>query len=204
VAAPSSIRSTSRAPRAPRAPTILLVAVIAVIAAAFAPATADAYRLRIERCSARGDSVEIRANSEIAASPEVVWRVITDYERMSRFVPGVYRARRLRATPEGPLVELVGVGRVMWVNRYVLAILQTRENAPRAVSFRAVGGDFRFLRGAWTIEPMPGGRSRLRCRVEARPKWAIPDLLLAWAARGEFVQRMQALSREAERRAKRG
>lgn len=198
MAAPSSIGSSPRAIRA------LTIGLLVVLAAAIAPAPAAAYKLKIERCRARADSVEIRASSEIAATPEQVWRVITDYDRMSKFVPGVYRARRMRATPDGPLVEFVGVGRVMWVNRYVLAILQTHEEAPRIMTFRAVGGDFKSLRGAWTIEPMPGGRSRLRCRVEARPRWAIPDLLLAWAARGEFVQRMQALSREAERRAKRG
>lgn len=197
MAAPPSTRSIRRAARA------LAIGLLGALAVAIAPTPAAAFKLKIERCRARADSVEIHSRSEISASPEQVWRVITDYDRMSKFVPGVYRARRLRATPEGPLVEFVGVGRVMWVNRYVLAILQTHEEAPRIMAFRAVGGDFKTLRGVWTVEPMPGGRSLLRCRVVARPKWAVPDLLLAWAARGEFVQRMQALSREAERRAKR-
>jgi ribosome-associated toxin RatA of RatAB toxin-antitoxin module len=173
-----------------------------LLATAAWPTPSRADDIQILRCRARGDSLQLSAVAAVAAPREQVWAVLTDYEHMRQFVPGIYRARRLRLGSEGPLVEVVGVGRVLWVNRYALTVLQTRESAPESLGFRAVAGDFRSMRGLWRLESSGAGRTRVHCQLEATPRWWMPDFLLAWAARGEFKLRMRAIGREAERRAR--
>lgn len=164
------------------------------------PAPAHAQPLRIESCRARGDSVEVVARMDVRARPEQVWQVLTDYERMPRFVPGLRRSRRIRAGREGPLVEQVAVARVLVFERHVMALLQMDESTPGALGFRAVAGDFKRLRGNWKLEALGGGWTRIFCRCVAAPRRSVPKPLLAWATRHEITPRMRALGREAERR----
>jgi polyketide cyclase/dehydrase/lipid transport protein len=166
------------------------------------PAAAAAAEPRVDRCRARGDAVELALHLDVAAPVPVVWKVLTDYERLSRFVPGVRRSRRIGVTPEGPLVEHVVVARVLFAERPVRALLQMRERPPHRLQFRSVAGDLPRLRGAWLVQPRSAGRSRVyyACRVTTAAR--LPAPMLAWAARQESVPRVRALGREAERRAR--
>jgi len=174
---------------------------LALVSLSMLANSARAAEVRIERCRARGDSVEIVARLEVRASPEQLWRVLTDYDSMARFVPGMDRSKRIARSLEGPIVEQVSVARVLFVRSRVLTVLQMKERAPDTLSFRAIAGDFRRLRGIWVLERLANGGTRARCWCAAVPRRWVPGTLLAWAARGEFEPRARAIGREAERRA---
>jgi carbon monoxide dehydrogenase subunit G len=166
------------------------------------PVTVHGATVKVERCRARGDSVDVVMSVDVAAPPAVMWRVLTDYERMTRFVPGLRRAKRVGVTAEGPVIEHVGVTRVLFVGRTVRALVQMHEVAPIGIRFRSLAGDIPRLSGAWRIQPLPGSRTRLRYTCQAATGLRLPSALLAWMARQESLPRIRALGREAERQAR--
>ena len=150
---------------------------------------------------ARGDSLDLAVRVDIAAEPAMVWRVLTDYDSMARFVPGVIRSRRVGATKEGPVVEQRGVMGNTFVARPVSSLLQMREVRPHRLEFRALAGDFSTLTGAWALSPAAKG-TRLDYRCRLRPRTAVPAPILDLSARTELVPRVRAIAREAERLAR--
>jgi len=181
-------------------PALIGLAILAIDPLGSGPAAAA--EVRVDRCRARGDSVEIVARLEVHASPEQLWHVLTDYNAMAGFVPGVARSRRIARSSEGPIVDQISVARMLFVRSRVRTVFQMNERVPDTLRFRAIAGDFRRLSGVWVLEPMPGGGTRATCRCAAAPGRWVPSVLLAWAARGEFEPRARAVGREAERRAR--
>lgn len=171
---------------------------VAILVLAPAPTAAD---LRLERHT-HGDAIALSAWLDVDASPEDVWSVITDYDGMSRFVPGLKRSQRVARTPEGPVVDQEGVARVFLVGARMSVRLQMREVPPMALAFRALSGDLKPFSGVWEIDPAPNGRSRLGCRCSLRRRSGMPASAMAWVAGEELKPRMRALGREAERRAR--
>src|SRR5262245_21100552 len=131
----------------------LTIAVLAL--ASSVPTPVRAAEVHIDRCRSRRDSVEIVARLEVRPSPEQLWRVLTDYDSMAGFVTGIDRSKRIARSPEGPIVEQVSVARVLFMRSRVLTVLQMKERAPDTLSFRAIAGDFRRLRGTWVLERLP-------------------------------------------------
>ena len=160
--------------------------------------------VRVQQCKARGDSVVLAITMDVAATPTAVWRVITDYEGMERFVPGVERSRKLSRTPAGQLVEQSGTMTSLPLKPRIAAVLEMRERAPSLLVFRGVSGTFPRLHGFWLARPLGTTHTRVsyRCTVgldASRP--TPPDALLGWVVRREITPRVRAIGREAERRA---
>ena len=171
---------------------------------ALAASPAAGQRVRVETSRARGDSVELAFTMELAAPQSAVWRTITDYDGMERFVPGVERSRRLSRTPNGQLVEQSGVAKSLPGERRVEAVIEVRERAPSLLVFHGVRGTFPRLHGYWRLRPAKAGRTWVayRCTVGFdSPPLKLPDGLLAWVVQREITPRVRAIGREAERRA---
>ncbi len=62
-----------------------------VVLAAFAATAHAADDVTVE-ARRRGDAVEIKAQAVIAAPTQLVWRVLTDYEGLPRFIPGISKS----------------------------------------------------------------------------------------------------------------
>jgi carbon monoxide dehydrogenase subunit G len=171
-----------------------------VLAAGASPCLAG--RLEVDRCRARGDSVELQLHIDVKAPPRTVWNVLTDYDGQSRFIPGMVQSRHIATTAEGPIVDQVGRVRVLLAVKEISARLQMRETAPHGLEFRALSGTFPKLDGRWRLLPLANGRTRLLygCRIGARSP--LPDAVLGWVVRQELSPRVRAIGREAERRAR--
>jgi ribosome-associated toxin RatA of RatAB toxin-antitoxin module len=132
---------------------------------------------------------------EIAAPPELVFRLARDVERWPRLLPHYVSARVLSRRPDGtttvrmiarrPLLGLVGLGLpVVWRAR------TWAEPANLRLRFRHLGGVTAGMGVTWRIEPTRGG-----CRVAIehvfRRRLPIPVLgkLLGDEALPEFVDR---------------
>jgi ribosome-associated toxin RatA of RatAB toxin-antitoxin module len=132
---------------------------------------------------------------EIAAPPELVFRLARDVERWPRLLPHYVSVRVLSRRPDGtttvrmiarrPLLGLVGLGLpVVWRAR------TWAEPANLRLRFRHLGGVTAGMGVTWRIEPTRGG-----CRVAIehvfRRRLPIPVLgkLLGDEALPEFVDR---------------
>lgn len=133
---------------------------------------------------------EIHAVSEVDAAPEVVFRVVGDFENYAKFMPYVKESKILEtkgptllyvyALLSPPLVSdrdyAIEVKRTAGSDAnggvYTSAWTSKSEMQPERDGVVRV----KLNTGSWTIEPLDGGaRSRLTYRLLTHPGGSIPD-----------------------------
>ena len=116
---------------------------------------------------------------EIAAPPELVFRLARDPLRWATLLPHYIRSRLVRREADGgvvaafvarrPLLSVVGLGiPVAWRSR------SWSEPSTRQIHFRHLGGATDGMEATWRIEPTPFG-----CRVTIQHTYRPGAALLA-------------------------
>jgi carbon monoxide dehydrogenase subunit G len=110
------------------------------------------------------------------ASPTVL-AVLTDYEQIPRFMPGVTTSVVRDRTPERVIVEQEAVSRMMMFSKRVHLLLEVTEDS-NTLRFRDSGGrSFAVYEGAWTLSRMDEGTA-ITYELRAKPKFDVPEFLL--------------------------
>jgi ribosome-associated toxin RatA of RatAB toxin-antitoxin module len=111
---------------------------------------------------------------DVAAPPELVYRIACDVTRWERLLPHYARSREVRRDADGVLVcdfvarrafvPLLGLGiPVTWRSR------TWHEPATRRLRFVHVAGATKGMDVTWTIEPLAGG-TRVEIAHDFRPR----------------------------------
>jgi hypothetical protein len=96
---------------------------------------------------------EVRGAFDVAASPEVAWSVLTDYERIGEFVKSIRKSVVVERVPDHILLEQEGVGKVLIFSKRAHVVLWVTEQDGRRIQFRDTGGrDFTVYHGGWQID----------------------------------------------------
>ena len=150
----------------------------------------------------RGERVEVRARALIAAPVAVVWEVLTDYEHLPRFIPGIAKSVvRLRDAGR-VLVEQSGEARFLFFSFPIEVRLEVTERPPQWISSRAVAGNVRRMSGRYEIQPdTERGTVLLRYVGEIEPDFELPPLIGVAALRSTAAEQFTAMVAEIERRA---
>jgi ribosome-associated toxin RatA of RatAB toxin-antitoxin module len=181
---------------------------VALLAAAYAaPGTAaDDVSIQAER---RGDSVEIHARARIAAPHALVWEVLTDYERLPSFIPGLAKSVVRQRQGNRLVVEQTGEARFLVFSFPIDVRYEVIESPPDWISSRAVSGNLRRMNGRYDLQPGPiraGAREvrdelLLRYEGAIEPDFELPPLIGLVALRSMVEQQFTAMVAEIERRA---
>jgi ribosome-associated toxin RatA of RatAB toxin-antitoxin module len=178
----------------------------ALIAAAYAAPGSGADDVSVE-AERRGTSVEIHARALIAAPPGLVWEVLTDYERLPGFIPGIAKSVVRERQGNRLVLEQTGEARFLMFSFPIDLRSEVIESPPDWVSSRAVGGNLRRMNGRYELRPAPAGvqaahgRMLLRYEGEIEPDFELPPLLGLVALRSMVEQQFTAMVAEIERRA---
>lgn len=142
----------------------------------------------------------VHGRFRVAAGPALAWRVLTDYDGLGRFVPGM-RSRLLeRSGPRTALVDQETTVAFLGIRRSQRVLLRLDESPNHRLGFDDVAhGDFASYHGAWTLEAGPEG-TEVRYEAAARPVW-VPPLVGAPVLTGTVETLLGALRREMVRRA---
>ncbi|MFM8991947.1 MAG: SRPBCC family protein, partial [Alphaproteobacteria bacterium] len=104
----------------------------------------------------RGDALEIEGRASLAVPLAVAWAVLTDYERLPRFIPGILASRVVSRDGASLVLEPAGESRVLFFSVPVEARLAVEE-APRAsISSRGLSGSFRSMQGRYDLREAGG------------------------------------------------
>ena len=178
---------------------------VALLAAAYAApgSAADDVSIEAER---RGDSIEIRARALIAAPVALVWQVLTDYERLPGFIPGLAKSVIRERQGNRLVVEQTGEARFLMFSFPIEVRYEVVESPPSAISSRAIGGNLRRMNGRYALQPAPAGEGRqgavlLRYDGEMEPSFDVPPFIGLVAVRSMVEQQFTAMVAEIERRA---
>jgi hypothetical protein len=171
---------------------------------AAAPALADAPASNSEGVAIEvtrdGGAYRIRAVAEIPADRAVAWRVLTDYERLTDFVPDLQVSRVVAREGARVTVEQKGEAR-LWIFRVPIEVRFIAEEQPYdSVTSRAIAGSFREMTGRYELLPQAGGL-RLVYTGRLIPNFGMPpfidNALVRTLIRRQFTAMVEQIRRRA-------
>ena len=172
----------------------ILGAVLCVLAAGV-----DAAEDFFVDASRHGERFDLRAGALVAAPPALVWQVLTDYERLPRFVPGLSRSIVRLREGNRALVQQSGEARFLVFSYPIEVELEVNESPTDWVESRAVGGNVRRMHGRYELHPQARG-TMLLYDGEIVPDFHLPRFIGTAAVRTMIEQQFTAMVGEIERR----
>ena len=132
--------------------------------------------------------------------PSIALTVLTDYEQIPRFMPGV-RTSIVRERGEGwAVVEQEAESRLMLFSKRVHLVLQIEEQ-PDALIFRdRCGQTFTRYEGAWHLSANEG-HTMITYELTAEPSFDVPAVILRRLLRRDSGRMIVSLQREIAARA---
>ncbi|OKH52251.1 cyclase [Calothrix sp. HK-06] len=124
---------------------------------------------------------QITAKVEISRPPEIVWKVLTNYEALPEFIPSLHSSKRLEhPQPGGIRVEQIGREQLLKLNFNARVVLDLFESFPKEISFQMVEGDFKEYSGSWLLQPCDNDQSttNLCYTLTVHPKRLMPVSLI--------------------------
>lgn len=137
----------------------------------------------------------VAAQFEVPQPPSRALAVLTDYEQIPRFMPGV-RTSIVRERSEGRVVvEQEAVSRMMMFSKRIHLLLEVREEG-HTLRFRDEGGrSFSTYEGTWHLSEHDG-RTVVTYELRAKPKFEVPGFLLARLLKRDARQMIDGLRAE--------
>jgi carbon monoxide dehydrogenase subunit G len=142
----------------------------------------------------------VTARFSVAEMPADVFAVLTDYEQIPRFMPGV-RTSVVHSRENGrAVVEQEAISKMMMFSKKVHLILDVKED-PGMLTFRdRCGKSFASYEGMWRVT-RDGSVTNVSYALAAQPTFEVPEFLLKRLLRRESGEMIEQLQREVTRRA---
>lgn len=144
---------------------------------------------------ADGSSGVILAAIDVAASPAVVWSVMTDCDLAPKMVANLKSCRILERDPQGRWDIREEVTRSTFIPS-VRTVYSEDFDPPRQMTFHRTGGDLKVLEGQWRLEPR-GDQVRVIYEAHVAAPFSVPGWVARIAMRHDVPMALLALRREA-------
>jgi hypothetical protein len=165
----------------------------AALARAAAPAQ-PALEVSVHRVAAQAQHMyDIAASGSVQASQAAAWRVLTDYEKMSEFVPDLASCKILSRAGNRAIIEQFGSARFLFMSRSIHLVVQATESPMTAIDIALISGDMRHYEARWELQPLPSGGTRIVYRGRLAPGFYVPGMLGAALIRTDIERMMRAV-----------
>jgi ribosome-associated toxin RatA of RatAB toxin-antitoxin module len=136
----------------------------------------------------------ILATLRIPASPAAVWRVLTDYNHLSEFIPDLLVSRVMGEKEGDILLYQQGKARLLFYVFRSSVTLRIQEEPYRRITFFKTSGDFDYFEGYWLLEPLEEGKeTALTYGLWAHPAFYVPHWLTEMMLKRDVPKRLFAL-----------
>ena len=95
--------------------------------------------------------VYVEVESLIEAPHELIWEVLTDYNRLAEYIPGMHSSRLLRYEGQTAFVEQHGVSELLFFTIPIDVVVKTIEFKPYSISIELVSGNLDYLSGGYHL-----------------------------------------------------
>lgn len=144
---------------------------------------------------------EIRVSGLARATPQACWQVLTGYERLQEFVPGLSSSKLLSRNGPQAILEQEGVIGFLWRRQAIHLVVRVIEQPLAALDISLIAGDMRHYASHWELAPSDQGRAtRISYFGSMEPDFFVPPLLGSAIMRGEVRKMMTAVIAEIDRR----
>ena len=148
-----------------------------------------------------GASFQIRATVEAAASIDLCYEVLTDFDRLSDFIPGMQSSRLVSPPGEPLLLRQVGRTKLAFSEYTFDVTLAVAVDPPREITFRRVAGNLQRMDGTWRIAG-DVARCTIDYRADIQPGFWVPPLVGPLIMRSQVDKQLEGLESEIARRAR--
>jgi len=167
-----------------------------LLALAF-PATNRAAEISVQT-TRHGDSFEINASAEIEVSVADAWKVLTDYDRLAEFIPGMLESRVVSRDGSNVVVDQRGETSLLFLTFPMRVRLSIEEQPYVRIASIAIAGNFKELTGVYLLQAHDAGM-RLRYEGKFTPDFGFPPLLGTLIVRNTAEKRFSAMVYEIEK-----
>jgi carbon monoxide dehydrogenase subunit G len=161
-------------------------------------AAAPANDVRVERI---GDEIVVQATAEVDADRTLAWSTLSDYDRLSEFIPGMASSRTVSRDGDEAVVEQKGSAGFGPFRQKFTVVLGVRETKYESIAATGRGGDFMRFDARYELVPLDGGRTRIVYRATLVPAMPVPPLVGLPVLRSMIRGQFDALIDEVRRRA---
>lgn len=137
----------------------------------------------------------VAAQFEVPQPSSRALAVLTDYERIPRFMPGVLTSIVRERSDGRVLIEQEAVSRMMMFSKRIHLLLEVREEADTLRFRDAAGRSFISYEGTWHLAERDG-RTVITYELRARPNFDVPGFLLGRLLKRDARQMIDSLRAE--------
>jgi len=142
--------------------------------------------------------MQVRAAVKVNATPETIWRVLTDCEHAANFIPGVKRCRRVQSAPDDSWEILEQEAKYSWWMPAVTTVIRAEYKRPQRIDFKRISGDLKQEEGNWVLESGQDAATIVEYELYVDPGFWIPRVLLRHSLRSELPAALTAVRERAE------
>mmetsp|Transcript_9288 Transcript_9288/g.27966 ORF Transcript_9288/g.27966 Transcript_9288/m.27966 type:complete len:231 (+) Transcript_9288:223-915(+) len=164
--------------------------------------TARLEDVKIERPSS--NRRKISSSIIIKKSPEAVWSVLTDYNRLAEYIPNLAMSRK-RYHPKGGIrLEQCGVQSIFGFEFKASVVMDMKEvntdKKDREIHFDMVESrDFKVFNGVWKLKSLQNGTAtNLRYEVEIVPRGFVPVQMVEWRIKEDIPTNLKSVKAKSE------
>jgi ribosome-associated toxin RatA of RatAB toxin-antitoxin module len=160
---------------------------------------ADGLRVQATRS---GTGVAVSAQASIKAPHAVIWATLTDFDRLSEFIPGMKRSRVVGRRGPAAIVEQDGEAGVFFFKYSIRVVVEATEYPPGMITVNVVRGNLKQLEGRYQIEQGATPEEHvLRWTGIIEPDTVLPVFLTVPLIRSNIEDQFTGMVKEIERRA---
>ncbi len=153
-----------------------------------------------------GEKGKYVARVLVTASPDAVWRVLTDYANLYKFIPNMTSSKILESYGNRKVIEQVDTRQVFIVSIVSRTKLAIEETDRKQIDFRLIDGDLAKMEGYWKIEPVsaipnrPANQVLITYTVNAQPSDSTPADAFYGIFKDALNDTLQAIKNEIKSR----
>lgn len=149
-----------------------------------------------------GDAVQVRAQATVTAPHALIWRTLTDYDRLAAFVPGISQSRVLERRGSTSMVAQTGTAHLWFFSYRIEVVVESTEQPPDAIGIRLLKGNLKQLDGRYQLDRVAGkeGEFLLTWSGVIEPALPVPLLIALPLMRANITEQFGGMVREIERR----
>jgi ribosome-associated toxin RatA of RatAB toxin-antitoxin module len=175
--------------------------VFGLLAAAPDGASAPSAASRVD-VTETGGVYDVAASFAVSEMPHVVMAVLTDYERIPKFMPDMEISKIVERTATGMVVEQQAVSKFMLFSKRVHLMLEVSATDGR-IHFRdRCGESFSAYEGSWIIS-QHDTLTVVDYQLSARPTFDVPAFVLKRLLKRDSIQMIDRIKLEIAGRADR-
>ena len=162
--------------------------------------SAEALAERDVRIARDADTIRINAKLRVDVHHHIAWQVLTDYNNLARFVPGLLTSRIVSEPGSPLLLKQTGRSGLLWMTVPVEVVVRIEEIPLEVIHFSAVSGTLKSKSGEWRIEAQDDA-TLLIYRASIVPGFWVPPLIGTAVMAQDVRSTLVGVAREMTQRA---